>query len=227
MGFPKRNQNNNPLLILKVVSRKDSKPCEPYFSVLSKNQETDKWEEQSREGSVEGIITKIDKKVGEFNGEPYTNTLIYLKDETNNFLLELKSNMLSRSLLNSILGIENFSKVVRIDLYNNKKGFASGSVYSGGEKVSWKYSLEEQPSADKVKFKGREMTDFSKIDAFFEEKVAELGKELAGESTNAAQVEDEVVEPPQPVKEVKNPKSKAPAPKDPDLDPEEDSDLPF
>lgn len=227
MSYSNKQQNSGKLLIFKLSSKKDNKPSPPYFSILGKVD--DKWCEVDTATTVTGKLTKIVKKVGEFEGNEIISVQLFLKDEEveENYIIETKLSMISRSLFNSLLSIDNFSEPITIDLFNNKKGYGSAAVRQGDQKIGWAFKIEDQPPVVKVKLRGKEISDFEAIDNFFLDKLVELGKELAGESSNAAQVEDEVAEPPQPVKEVKAPKSKVSTPKDPDLDEEDADGLPF
>lgn len=52
---------------------------------------------------------------------------------------------LGRSIINSLLGADNFLAPLTLSLYNNKKnGYASVGVYLGGDTAKWKYTVEEQ-----------------------------------------------------------------------------------
>lgn len=180
-----KNTDSTKLLILKVKTRDAAgKDIEPIFQVNEKNPETGKWGPVSSTPTVSGDLVRADVKEGEFDGQKTYNISVYLRDlELNEtYLVDLKLNILSRGLLNSILNLANF-KDVKISLYTNAKGYAAASLRQNGEMVKWKYSLNEIPPAVEVQFKGKTQRDFTPSDEFFVEKV----KDFAADISAAAQ----------------------------------------
>jgi hypothetical protein len=67
---------------------------------------------------------------------------------------------LGRSIINSLLGADNFLAPLTLSLYNNKEnGYASVGVYLGGDQAKWKYSIDDQSkyvTTEKKKVKNAE-----------------------------------------------------------------------
>jgi hypothetical protein len=173
MALGKRTNENLNFLILKVKSKDaDGKQVPPYFQVTKKVDGN--WVVQEEEPTnVSGQIVKVEKAVTKFNNEEIPRINLYLRDGEDLYLLELRYTMLSRSILNSLLSLEDISKTVEISLYVNKKSYASVFVQAGGKPLSWKFSLDEQPKPEVVKFKGKEQRDFTAVDNFFEKETLE------------------------------------------------------
>lgn len=187
MALGKKGGNSNLTLYILKIKTKDStgQQVDPYFSISAK--EDGKWVVTDKTvDSVSGKIYKVETRVGEFDGEPILSSQVYLKDGEEAYLLDLKYTIISRGIVNSILNIKDFNKEVEVSLYTNKKGYAAASVRSGGQLVDWKFSLDELPEPTKVKFKGKEMRDFTEVDNFFQAEVKALGERL----TSGEEVED-------------------------------------
>jgi len=180
MSLGQDNQNNGKLFILKITTKGvDGKEVPPAFSVSEKNQETGKWAVTGSVSSVSGELSRIDIKDNEWEGQHYNTVSLYFKDSVldETYLVDTKVNMLSRSIFNSLLNLENYDEV-KLGLYLNKKGYAAVAVRSHGDMVNWKYSLDEQPKPEEVKFKGKIQRDYTEVDSFFIEKLRDLAGRL-------------------------------------------------
>lgn len=95
--------------------------------------------------------------------------------------ISLGSNNLARSVVNSFLSLENRTPEelaepkFSISFYDNQNGYGQASVSFKGEKLQWKLSIDEQRQyLDKVTFKGKENTDSTRLDQFFQSQLEEL-----------------------------------------------------
>jgi hypothetical protein len=178
MALGKKKQANLNFLILKIKNKDaEGKQVSPFFQVTKKVD--DKWVvQEDAPTTVSGKIAKIQPRVTEYQGEKIPRIDVFLNDGEDGYLIELKYTMLSRSILNALLTLTDSDKEVEIDLYENKKGYASAAVRANGESLKWKFSLDELPKPEVVKFKGKEQRDFTAVDNFFEEAVLVWSKEL-------------------------------------------------
>lgn len=173
----KYNNDNSKLLILKPrTQNRDKEKVEPYFEVSSKNEEG-KWVEVAREPAVEGNLNRIEIKESEYEGQKLYNVSLYLKDSKANelYLVDLKLNMLTRGLLNSLVNLTAFDEV-KLGLYTAKNGYPNIAVRQHGNLIKWKYSLDELPKIDTIIFKGKKMNDYTLVDEFFVSKIKEFSK---------------------------------------------------
>lgn len=187
----KNQENTGELYVLKVKTTDENKKplASPVFEVLEKN-ENNKWEITDTTPSVSGVISRVDVKEGEWEGNKFHTVSVLFKDHVENesYLCDFKMNMMNRSIFNSLLNAD-LSKDVKIGLYTSKKGYPSASVRQGEELINWKYSLDEVPAPEEVKFKGKIQRDYTETDNFFVEKLRELSARVAGNSappTNSA-----------------------------------------
>lgn len=219
MPLVKNNNNDNSkLFILKPrTQNKEKEKVEPYFEVNAKN-EQGKWVEVDAVPGVEGNLTRLDVKEGEYEGQKTYNVSVFLKDPdgSQTFLVDLKLNMLSRGLLNSILNLSKYEDV-KFGLYTGKNGYPNVSVRQHGELTKWKYSLDEMPKPEEVKFKGKIQRDYSAVDEFFVTKLKEFGETLSQSNFVKSPVKEKV----------KKVEAEASQPVDPDLDGAELDDVPF
>lgn len=177
------NQSNNKLLILKIRTQDaEKKKISPVFAVSQKN-EDGKWAQTTEVKDVAGTLTKIETEKKEWEGQEYDVIKIFLQDDSvgETYLLDLRQNLLSRSIFNSLLSLSEFDGV-SIGLYETKKDgetYAAVSVKRNGERVSWKYKLDELPKVKKVKVGKKEVVDSSEVDEFYIKELNSLGEVLA------------------------------------------------
>lgn len=218
--------NNNKVYFLKITTKdKDKKNVAPHFAVSEKV--GDKWEVTKEVKDVSGNLTgvTIEKKIWE--EQEYDVIKLALEDtETQEtYVLDLRQNLLSRSIFNSFLNLKTFDNV-EVGLYT-KKGegaYPAVSVKQNGERVSWAYELDKLPKIEKVKVGKKEIVDSSELDEFYIEKL----KELAARVKTGAKSESESTEPAAPKKKAA-PKSKPIdiSADEPETSEEKGDDIPF
>lgn len=187
----KKNDNLN-FLILKIKTKdEEGKQVNPYFQITKRVE--DQWVvQEDKPTSVSGTIYKVQQKVTEWKDEKIPRIDVYLKDGEDAYKIELKYTLLTRSILNSLISLEDASKVVELSLYTNKKGYSAVMVKAGDEILRWKFSLDELPKPNVVVFKGKEQRDFTPLDNFFEEEVVKWSNKLLGEAeSKVAEVADD------------------------------------
>lgn len=176
------NQNSGTLFILKFVTQdKDKKKVPPHFSVSEKVD--GKWKVTKEVTRVSGNLYKIDIKEAEFKGEKYNTVALYFKDGEEAYLVDFRMNLPARSVFNSLLSLDTFEDV-SLTAYEGKNGYPAIGVWQGtqgnSKMVRWKYKLEELPAPETVKFKGKEMNDYTAVDNFFIKELSTLGAKLGG-----------------------------------------------
>lgn len=150
------------LIILKPKTKEESNP---HFSVIRK--EDGKWGETGETvNQVSGDLTKVEVKEDEYEGRKYKVINVFLQDKEagETYLLDLRLNMITKSLFNALSNLTD-PRNISISLYKNKKSHNPNfGVWQNDELVRWKYSLEELPEPEEVTFKGETMKDYSKSD---------------------------------------------------------------
>lgn len=179
MALGNSGSDTGTLFILKVVDKdKDKKKVAPHFTITKKVD--GKWTLQSETvNRVSGNLSKIEIKEQEYKGEKYNTVSLYLKDGEESYLIDLRFNLPSRSLFNSLAGLEDYNDL-SVTVYANKTGYTALGLWQGEKMAKWKYKLDELPTPDAVTFKGKEMHDYSKVDAFFVEVLKEIAGKLGG-----------------------------------------------
>lgn len=179
------NSQSGSLIVLKPKSQnKDKEAVKPYFEINKKGDKGWASEDNQTISQVSGDIFKIDQKEQEWKGDKYFTVQVYLKDDEETYLLDLRLNMATRGLFNALLGLDTF-KDVEIAYFRSKSGFDTFGVTQGGDRVSWKYAIDELPKVDSVTLGNKTIKDFSKLDGFFLEKLEELG-ELVAKASGAS-----------------------------------------
>lgn len=189
------NQSNNKLFILKIKTKDaEKKDIPPVFAISEKVD--DKWQQTKENKDVCGDLVKIETEKREWEGNEYDTIKVYLEDKEvqETYLLDLRQNLLSRNIFNTLLGLKDYSNV-SISLYENKKGdktYPAVSVKQAGARTEWKFKLEDLPKIKKVKVGKKEVTDSTELDQFFIEKLNELGEALKKQpAPKTVEVEDE------------------------------------
>lgn len=176
-------QNDNELIILKLkTADAEKKPVPVHFEVTKKV--GDKWSAVAETKEVSGTITKVETYEREWEGVVTPLVKVYLEDAEakESYLLDLRYNMLSRNLFNTLLSLESFDGV-KIGVYERKKGdktYPAVSVRQNDQLVNWKYKIEELPAIEKVQVGKKEITNFDNLNDFFIEELKALGERVKG-----------------------------------------------
>lgn len=188
----KSNLPEGELMYLRIKTKdQDDKEVIPaVFTVSKKNQESNKWETVPKtESAVSGDLFRIDLGKGVYQEKEYKTVKIYLRDNKENeiYVLDLRYNLLSRNLFNSLVNLTSFNGI-SISLYKTKgkkpenkdKEFSAISIWQDDAIVKGKFRSEEMPKAEEVKnSKGVVLQrDFSALDDFLEKELAELKVKL-------------------------------------------------
>jgi hypothetical protein len=216
-------QNSGNLVVLKPVDRDAEKHdlAQPYFSVTRKVD--GKWVKDPETYSVvSGTLSKVDLEHSEYQGDINKSAKLYLKDGNDTYLLDLRYSVATRSLFNNVLGLKTYDNV-KISIYRNKDGYTAYFVQQNDEKSPWKYNKDDLPKVNKVRFQGKDRSDYSDLDEFYEQKLIELSKALGG----TGEISNRASKPIEKKSEVKTPKKVESKESDKPVAPDPDSDVPF
>lgn len=184
--------NNGKVFYLRPVSRdKDKKDVPPHFLVTTR-ENGNYIQLADTPNTIKGDLIGISHKEKEFQGIKTDEIVLTFTDPVQHELyrLDLRLNMSTRSLLNAVLGLEEFDNL-EINYYRSKKGYDQFSLTQDGEKVSWRYNLEDVPKPTVVKLRGVDTKDYYDVDKWYLGKLSEfsnkhnLGPKSRAESTEA------------------------------------------
>ena len=125
--------------------------------------------------SVEGVITAVDFKDDEYNGQKFRKLVLTIEDGGEKYLLQVRTDSGSfRGLTQSIANADIKSVVKLIPSSktgDNGKPQTTIFVSQHGKALKWKWSKDnpgELPALQKVKVKGQDVYDNTKQLEFFE-----------------------------------------------------------
>jgi hypothetical protein len=195
LGNTNRENSDHKLFILKIRTKildKDTNkeiPCVPH--VMQVLEKTDgKWTAKDETiTSFSGNLAKIEFDTGEWEGSEYNIIkLKFIDDEAKeDYILDCRTSSDFRSLANSILALDpSNTSGLRINLYKttskvNGKDYSNVSLWQGETHIKGKYTWEEMPAVEKVKFKGKDMSDTSKLDDWTIEKLKDFAGKMMGQ----------------------------------------------
>lgn len=179
--------NSGPLLFLTPRTKdKNKKEVPPHFTVGRKVGEKIVDDEQTVT-SVSGDLIRLEIKQKEYNGEPYEEVILYLRDAKANetYRLPMRFGMAPREFFNRLATLtptKNFSNLA-IDYYLSKKGFEKFGLKQNGENVEWKHPLDTLPKALEIKHPqtGKLLQrDYSEVNAFFKKELEAIQAVFGG-----------------------------------------------
>jgi len=188
--------SNSVLLVLKPKSKSSTgEKVKPYFEISKKEGKEWKIVDDQTISSITGDLSKVEVVEEEWQGDKYFRVKLFLRDGDESYLVPLRLSIASRSLLNSLFSLEDFSNIT-IKYYQTATGYDAYFVSQNDERVAWKYDTSEIPAADEVTLGKKKIRDFTKVDSFYVEKVNELAQRLnkANSRPKSKDVEETVEE---------------------------------
>lgn len=182
------NKNSNKLYILKVRTKDADKQSVPvHFEVFEKksvdiNGKTEeKWATATTTRNVSGDLSRVELGEVEYEGEKSPTVKLTIVDnaQKESYLLDLRYNIISRSLFNGLFNLKSFDNI-EIGVYQTKpktkdgKSFAAISLKQNGERVDWKFKKEEIPPVEIVKVGKKGVSNFDNMNEFFLKNLEEL-----------------------------------------------------
>ncbi len=111
------------------------------------------------------------------------NIVLTDKKEDAIYFITIPYSYMGISAVNSLLALKTFDDI-KLELYQTKpktdggKSYGALAVNQGGKKVDWKFKKEELPPVDKVKFQGKDLSDFSNLIKFVSAEIEKFSKNL-------------------------------------------------
>jgi len=192
MSYGTSESAGKTFLNFKIVTQEniDGKKVkvDPYFSINSRGEDDKFHVHEDRPQFVTGNLTKL--KLGSFQWEEQdVNTVeLYLEDGDEIYNVDLRYNLMSRNIFNSLLSLDSFSEI-KLSLYTNKKGYPAVGVEQGGTRADWKYKLEDLPAVKKVLVGKKEMPDSTELDEFYLGELQVLAEKLDSANPKGEQSE--------------------------------------
>lgn len=198
--------SSEPLIFLSPRSKdKDGNKVSPHFGVGRVNAAGDIENTDETVTKVTGDLIRAEVKDREYKGNVTKSVKLYVRDNSpeatakETYHIQSSVTISFSGLLNSLASLieaKNFKDLV-IDIYENKKGFEAFGVEQGGEKVKWKYTLDDLPAPFAIVDPRTGKTvknDFSERDEFFAQIVRDINaalgnKEKAEGATDAAKTD--------------------------------------
>ena len=167
------------MTFVKVYARKpgtDEKAA--YFGKLTKS-EGGKWEVTEQYNEIEGVIKSIEHVEREWKGKIKHGCSIIMQDGMDTYKVDCGFNDLLRSILNSVASVENFSDPITIRLYINKAGYAASYLEQRGERISWKYSPDDQPKVEWVEVGDVRVPNDKELLLFYKKVIVDIASKLS------------------------------------------------
>lgn len=166
------NSNTGTLIILTPKTRDaENKEIDAYFEVKRRGENGNFITADETVKKVSGDIKSLSIKDYEYNDTVTSKVKLVLVDKTadETYLVDMKFNILNRSIFNALLNLEQLNNV-SISLYRNKKGYNAAFVAQNEQSVGWKYSLEDLPKPTEIihpKTNKVISRDFTELDEFY------------------------------------------------------------
>ncbi len=183
MALKKPNSGQTPgnLLIVRTATRDENKHDIP-ATFIALEKVGDKWVKKDNFSQISGDIKSLELVEDKYEGNVKYIAKFLLSDEEAGeaYLLDLRFNILNRSLFNKIMGLQSPNNV-SISVYNNKKGYADASIRQNDELVKWKFDWQDVPRSVAITHpkNGKVIqNDFTEVDDFYLENLEKWAREL-------------------------------------------------
>lgn len=169
--------SGNKIYFIKPVSRDANKQdVQPHFELTTKG--VDGYVKEPVNLSlnvISGRLAGVEHLVREYKGTKYDEiTFSLIDDEAKEiYRVGFRLNISTRSLFNSLFSLTEFDNI-EIKYYRSSKGYDQYSLYQNGEKVQWKYEMDQIPKASTVKIRGVDTKDFYEVDQWYVNKLLEF-----------------------------------------------------
>ena len=190
----KNGFENKKVYFVKVVTKdKDKKQLDnPYFSFSQKV--GDEYKEVQQEKAFSGTLKRVETGSYKWEGDDVLTSKAIVEDGEEVYFIDIPFSILGRSVLNSLLSLENLEGL-NFTIYltkpsekNGGKRFPQISIWQNDELVKWKYAIGEFPAVKKIKVGKKDAQDSSETDEFF---VAKINERFAKTGNSSAASEPE------------------------------------
>jgi hypothetical protein len=168
MGFGNTSDENKNVYYVKIKGLKQEHEGAPWIGLEQKV--GDDYKEVQKSTWINGWLSKAAVDSYEYKGKQTKTIELTLEDGDDKYILQSSYNQLSRSLINSLLSTNEYGDI-KISVYLNKSKFKSIYVENNGQKMEWKYKIEElKPmTSDILEDNVKVGTSYKKLDAWLEE----------------------------------------------------------
>jgi hypothetical protein len=175
MGFS-NGGDGAPRTYASIYLKKDEKPA-CFFGVKTKV--GDKWQLTEEFRNLDNVrLVNIEHKEEEYEKKVFDVVEFTFEDFDGQYVIKARLNSPCMSIINSLSGIEDFTKPLKISLYVNKSGYPSSAIYQGEDMVKWNHSFDAIPKGVEVKKGKNTEWDFYDRDMFFINLVNEIRERL-------------------------------------------------
>jgi len=136
------------LYYAKISGLKDGEQV--HFELSSKNPDGSK-KVDGQEKKLTGLLVSAKHRQDTYQNQVYDKIVLILndpqagKDGESYYISVNAATGIGRNIINSLLNSDAFVAPLSISLYNSKEGgYPNVGMYLGGERLMWKYSIEEQ-----------------------------------------------------------------------------------
>jgi hypothetical protein len=182
------NSNSGPLIFLTPRKKdKDGKKCKPHFTVDRKDEAGEFIRDAETIQSIEGDLFRVEVRETEYNGEPSIEGVYYLRDDRANdgqgeaYRVGIRFGVAGCGLVNRLASLTEGGDFtgLKIDYYENKKGYDAYGLEKDGQRVEWRYSMDEQPKPEPIMHKGKLVkNDYSARNEFYKAELLAIAAAL-------------------------------------------------
>lgn len=136
-----------------------------YFDFVKKV--NDEYVSDGHEQDFSGTLTNISIISKDFEDVKDVKYLrLVVEDGVESYIFDTKLfSGIGRNLMNSIPSIENFGHIM-FKCYKNKRSYGQIYIESNGERVNWKFGMDELPEVRRVVVNGDTINDYNDINQF-------------------------------------------------------------
>lgn len=127
----------------------------------------DKWEVTERYTNISGRLTSIEHLTNTYKDEELNSVKFVIQDGDEAFHIQGSFGSLVYNILNTLASVNSFAGELAVNLYVNKNGYPSAFVTMDGERVGWKYTLDEVPEVKVVEVGKKKVRDSAQLEAFY------------------------------------------------------------
>ncbi len=193
MALSNGSFNTGPLIFLNARSKDaEGNLVKPHFEIAKAGDDKKVVKTGDSCTEVTGDLMRPRFTTREWKGDQVRHIVLYIKGKnaedptvSETYSLDNTYRISTRALFNAILSLNSLEETrnLKISIYENKKGYEALTLNdAAGKMVPWKYDGRkgEIPEALKVTFKGKQQSDFTPTDDFFEAKLKEWSDRIFG-----------------------------------------------
>lgn len=193
IGSPNKTTAKNVFYVKALTKDANKKEIKPTFNFQRKID--GEYKDVETNTSFSGILSRVDCKSHDWQSPQGVQTItsvgVTVTDGEDQYVLDLGYNILGRSVFNSLLGLE-LGDPIQFSIYlskptekNKNKSYPQIAVRTNDQLAKWVYGKGELPEIVKVKLKGKDVSDTTDIDKFFESALTKKFKNSGRSSAKA------------------------------------------